>query len=109
MTNFLSFGLKAYEGLEIQEIGRSSAFKGKDKCQENPSKEPDSSSTEPWCAPADRFQEHHRDCKEFLELLIYDRIRFSKFMTVLQHVMKLKRTNEANKITLKLAMDVHMK
>jgi hypothetical protein len=51
----------AYEGLEIQEIGRSSAFKGKDKCQENPSKEPDSSSTEPWCAPADRFQEHHRD------------------------------------------------
>jgi hypothetical protein len=45
---------------------------------------------------------------EVVELLIYDGIRFSKFMAVLQYVMKLKRTNEANKITLKLAMDVHM-
>jgi hypothetical protein len=45
---------------------------------------------------------------EVVELLMYDGIRFSKFMAVVQHVTKLKRTNEANKITLKLAMDVDM-
>jgi hypothetical protein len=38
---------------------------------------------------------------EVVELLIYDGIRCSKFMAVVQHVTKLKRTNEANKITLK--------
>jgi len=43
MTNFLSFGLKAYQGSDSQEIGRSSDLKGKDKCRENLWKEPDSS------------------------------------------------------------------
>lgn len=33
MTNLLSFGLKAYQGSESQEIGRSSDLKGKDFCR----------------------------------------------------------------------------
>ncbi len=42
-TNFLSFGLKAYQGSESQEIGRSSGLKGEDEWSENLWKELDSS------------------------------------------------------------------
>jgi hypothetical protein len=41
MTNLLSFGLKAYQGSESQEIGRSSNLKGKDECRKNLPKVPD--------------------------------------------------------------------
>jgi hypothetical protein len=35
MTNFLSFGLKAYKGSESQKIGRICDLKGKDEWREN--------------------------------------------------------------------------
>jgi len=35
MTNFLSFGLKAYKGSESQKIGRIWDLKGKDEWREN--------------------------------------------------------------------------
>jgi len=47
MTNLLSFGLKAYQGSESQEIGRSSDLKGKDECRESLPKEPDSDDIDP--------------------------------------------------------------
>jgi hypothetical protein len=65
MINFLSFGLKAYQGSESQEIGRSSDLKVKDECWENLEKAYNSFK-EHWAPPRVMvFVIYQVDSKEF--------------------------------------------